>query len=604
MKRLSSTINKTNLYWCGFLMVLSVVLTTTMLSCDDDLENTTYRTADLPMIDEYMEQEGLTDFLALIDKADYRGMLHAYGSYTCFIPTNEAVKEYLSQEGLTLEAVTKEAAEAIVGFHVVNDTITTSEFVDGRLPSQNITKHYLLTHRRTDSNNEIYIEINRESRIIKKDILLGNGYIHVIDKTLKLATNTVAATIDAMPDSEFSFIKQLIKETGFNEVLEGKTPARSGNESDEDKYVTFFMHSNASLEEEGINTKEDLLVRLRNNTPDVTDDNELLLNYIKYHCLPGRKYITDLMYASALSTYGSNEVLTFKMDKELNILLNEFKVDEIDEEGMLLDKESEYSNLTCANGVIHLVQANLEIKKRKPYRVYWELTDQPEIRSLKGYRKTGTKATFNKGELSEVVWEGSNSSAVTYVCTMPTKNDENNLYTYGDYLDMRVCTKVIHWVELKTPLLIEGNYKVWVTYGRQSKGTTVRTTFKQEGEEDQILSNIFNSVTRLTRYYLDDAKTKLDHDKMEQEGWKQYTPRNITDKSVGFLLGVIKVTSTGRHTLRLEPTAAGSAAARYDMIQFIPIDENQVWPMVDVAGTYIYEDTPQCEIWPYDLPCE
>ncbi|NDW11440.1 fasciclin domain-containing protein [Bacteroides sp. 214] len=602
MKRLNNVMNKAHTKWCSYLMVLTLLIAGT-IACEDDLANSTYKTAEVPMIDEYMEQNNLTSFLALVEKADYRGMLHAYGSYTCFVPTDEAVKEYLNKEGLSLETISKEAAEAIVGFHIINDSIPTSEFVDGRMPSQNIKKHYLTTATKSDASGEVYIEINRESRILTKDVVLGNGYINVIDKALKLATKTVAETIAELPDAQFSMMKEWILETGFEDVLAKVNSSTSTEVKDDEKYVTYFLHTNEALAELGIETKEDLLVRLRSNTPDVTEDDELLLNYIKYHCVPGRKYITDLMYASALSTYGSNEVLTFKMTKELDILINEFKVDEIDEDGMPLIKESEYSDLTCANGVIHLVEGSLEIKKRKPYRVYWEM-DQPEMRALKGFRKTGTSVSFQKGELSEMTWDGQNKPSVTYICSMPSKNDDNNLFTYGDRVDIRVCTKVVQWIEMKLPLLIEGNYKVWVTYGRQSKGTSVRAIFKQENEEDQILSNIFKSTSYSTRHFLDAAKTKLDYDKMEQEGWKQYTPRNITNKSAGFLWGVIKVTSTGRHTLRLEPTAAGGAAARYDQIQFIPIDEDQIWPMVDVAGSLIYANTPPCEIWPYDLACE
>jgi len=39
------------------------------------------------------------------------------------------------------------------------------------------------------------------------------------------------------------------------------------------------------------------------------------------------------------------------------------------------------------------------------------------------------------------------------------------------------------------------------------------------------------------------------------------------------------------------------------MIQFIPVDDDQLWPRFDIKGNYIYKDTPCDEIFPYDLSC-
>ncbi|HJD76521.1 MAG TPA: fasciclin domain-containing protein, partial [Bacteroides reticulotermitis] len=82
------------LQFCGFFLLVLTIFWGS--SCDDELEGTVYRTSDVKMIDEYLEDptNNLTDFLAIIDKADYRGMLHAYGTYTLFAPTNAAVEKY------------------------------------------------------------------------------------------------------------------------------------------------------------------------------------------------------------------------------------------------------------------------------------------------------------------------------------------------------------------------------------------------------------------------------------------------------------------------------------------------------------------------------
>lgn len=67
------------------------------------------------------------------------------------------------------------------------------------------------------------------------------------------------------------------------------------------------------------------------------------------------------------------------------------------------------------------------------------------------------------------------------------------------------------------------------------------------------------------------------------------------------VLGTIKVYSSGRHTIRFDMVEKyGDKNYRFDMIQFIPATENQVWPMLDMKGNQIEEDSPEIDdIWPY-----
>lgn len=93
----------------------------------------------------------------------------------------------------------------------------------------------------------------------------------------------------------------------------------------------------------------------------------------------------------------------------------------------------------------------------------------------------------------------------------------------------------------------------------------------------------------------------VNHAEMEREyGWKQYTYK--PDKSMNsILLGTIKVYSSGRHTIRFDMVEQyQEKVTHYDMIQFIPVTENQVWPMLDMKGNQIEEKSPGIkDIWPY-----
>lgn len=579
------------LQFCGFFLLVLTIFWGS--SCDDELEGTVYRTSDVKMIDEYLEDPGnnLTDFLAIIDKADYRGMLHAYGTYTLFAPTNAAVEKYMQEEGKTISGLTKEEAMTIVGYHVVNDTIASSSFVDGRLPSRNIVRQYLTTRTR-EENGKVYIEIDRKARVLNKDISVGNGIVHTIDAMLSKSVKTVAQRIDELPD-RFSFMKDLFKETNIYKTL-GTVENKI--------YYGVFMQDNQTFIDDGIETREKLLAHLRTATPEVDKDADLIENFVSYHVTRDTtyKYVVDLMLASALPTVVKDQVLSFSMTKDV-ILINEFKVGQLNEDGVQVARLSEYTDLSCLNGVMHEVLGTLEIKKRMAYRVYWDLGEQPEMKALKGFRTAGTSVKFTNDQLSEVEIGG--KGYITYGAGTVAISAKNEQYVYGDYVRMRMDTRSVNglcpYVEFKMPLLVEGSYKVWLCWRREN-ATTFRTTFKQDGQEDQVLPTVIDLSPYMPIVWADQAKNLADHAVMEQNGWKQYTARVCVNIMNSRLIGTIKVNSTGRHSLRLDALTSGSKGeSSFDMIQFIPVDEDQTWPMIDMEGSMIEKGTPGTGIFPH-----
>jgi hypothetical protein len=56
------------------------------------------------------------------------------------------------------------------------------------------------------------------------------------------------------------------------------------------------------------------------------------------------------------------------------------------------------------------------------------------------------------------------------------------------------------------------------------------------------------------------------------------------------LLGIINVESTGRHTFRLEAVTGSSGNSWIDVIEFRPIEMDQLWPKFDSEGLVFEED--------------
>lgn len=236
-------------------------------------------------------------------------------------------------------------------------------------------------------------------------------------------------------------------------------------------------------------------------------------------------------------------------------------------------------------------------EEEKPQRVYWDIADQPEIVFHPDYRRAGASITFYNGDLSRMRWDDSQNRGITYYCGgFPEENGAYDLkgqYVYGDYLAMRICSVQMKYLEIKTPRLVKGDYNVWICW-RRANPCEFTTTFKQEGYEDQV----FEPNVDLQDYMSDfDGNT----DTAVANGWKQYNAKAYNSVFCSKNIATISVKETGEHILRFDGAIQSRGDGNYwDMIQFIPVDEDQTWPRVAMDGTLIEKDVPADAIYPSD----
>ncbi len=595
-----------NIFRSGALMAVAIAFAPVFTACDDYMDGDDWVANSEPQLDEHvMNNPDLSLFHAIIRQGDAVGMVHAYGTYTLFAPTNAAVAKHLGGGDAdaamaAITALSADSARAIVKYHMLSDTLHTSDFVDSRLSCPNMETDYMTSQYLYDENaGENYYVINRSARIVESDIHAGNGILHIVDGFLhrpEYAVTDVFANISNYAGEGYDAMTGLMQEIlDKNENIKKSIDSILASQ----KYLTFLVQPNAVMEKEGLLTLDDVIAALQKNNISNYSEEQLLENWIGYHFLKGRYYKNDIMGISAINTCTSlNKVVTVTTLGE-DIYLNRFE--DFDDPGIQMLTSGQLVDFVCANGVVQTLNGELEIIERAATRINWDMADQPEMRALKGFRKAGTYVYFNSTlsadetgyvptDLSLMSWSGKNSPSVQYCCDFEPKLGSDNFdvkseYVYGDYLNFRLATHVMQYLEIKTPTLVTGKYKVWLRYramGTFSRGDgTIRTTFKQDGHDDQVFGTVTLSQYGNASNSRDDDETQLAKGRQQPQA---LYPNQTYVTAVN--LGTIDVFSDGVHTLRFDPQDGNQALGQnYDMLMFIPIDVDQVHPRVAVDGS-------------------
>lgn len=91
-------------------------------SCSDDIPAESYYTFTGEMMSDYLNsRSNFSEFAQIVMKAGKMDLLSAYGEYTCFAPTNEAVNKYLTRRGYSsVSDIPTEVCDTIARTHLIN----------------------------------------------------------------------------------------------------------------------------------------------------------------------------------------------------------------------------------------------------------------------------------------------------------------------------------------------------------------------------------------------------------------------------------------------------------------------------------------------------
>jgi uncharacterized surface protein with fasciclin (FAS1) repeats len=199
--------------------MLTIFLSTAFISCDPPIEDESLYTFTDKLIGQYLTDtahtEEFSEFANLLDTTKVLGLLNSYGYYTCFAPTNEAMRNYYQSKGKSgLKDFTLDSLKIIAYDHLIQGTVVKYvNFINGELSEMTMSGRYPLISFKDDGT----AIVNETSYILKKDITVHNGVIHKIDKVLDPIRKGVVELIST--DTKFSVFYEALISTGMADSL-------------------------------------------------------------------------------------------------------------------------------------------------------------------------------------------------------------------------------------------------------------------------------------------------------------------------------------------------------------------------------------------------
>jgi len=221
--------------------------------CSDEPTSENYYTFTGEMLSDYISNRSeYSDFAYIVNQAGLMDLLSAYGHYTCFLPSNQVVQNYLQKKGIASVAdLTVAQCDTIARTHLVNNMYATIDMNDGTLNTANMNKRYIQITHTTDSNMNSVVELNRMSHIIYelKDDSVENGIVEPIDVLLENSNSSIA---DILKDNDkISIFYDGLVATGLRDsLIKMKDESYDGSIQGTYNYVSDFWHEIAVAPDE------------------------------------------------------------------------------------------------------------------------------------------------------------------------------------------------------------------------------------------------------------------------------------------------------------------------------------------------------------------
>lgn len=233
----------------GFTMAIALMMT----SCQAEPDDSNLYVFKGETITDFVinNDSSFSSFRYIMTQCGYDRILSSYGTYTCFLPTNEAVNKYIDSlyndteaviphngmKSNSLEGMGDSLCRDITMFHLLNTKVLTVDMGIGK------TLTSMQGRQINTGVNQSYNVLNDGANITMKDYEVVNGVVHVIDKVIPRSNRLVSGELDKMEGFEMfnrllriTQIDQLLAETEKNQKFESSDlptviPGEDGDKS-------------------------------------------------------------------------------------------------------------------------------------------------------------------------------------------------------------------------------------------------------------------------------------------------------------------------------------------------------------------------------------
>lgn len=290
-------------------LILSAVIT----SCKSDPNESNWVDENSLTISQYLEKnrEEYSKFFRLLVEGKMLTTLYAYNpygeDYTLFLPTDEAIDHFIRENPnyANFEEFIRDTGfiKILTRYHTISRKIRTDEFPDGALKDTTLTGDRLVAGFYSDGDNQI-IKVNNVAPIIKSNLKMTNGYIHVISELLQRVEISGYDWLQQQKD--YSILAQAMELSGIRKGLWWK------------KYTILAEHDSI-YRRKGINNLQDLINRIA--TPGMSYSNKAnsFYKFTGYHLVGGEFYLNDLYWGNKKYTTLASVPLMIDVGVEIKI---------------------------------------------------------------------------------------------------------------------------------------------------------------------------------------------------------------------------------------------------------------------------------------------
>ncbi len=411
-----------------------LILTIFLISCNPEVQKWQPKSQDLVISDYVASQDDYSEFNSLLESTHINSLLAVRGPYTLFLPPNSAMQDYYAEKGISSYLdLTEDQQKDLVLNHIINAQIESGDIGLGAIRVVNGIGDYLVSEFEGAD-----IIINKNSKIIKRDILAANGVVHLVSKVLDPVTKSVYDVIADNPS--YSIFKQGLDLTGIKDTLQVIT-FPYGTKSARTRF-TILAVADTTFQRFGINSVNDLIAKYTNAPDSITYMDNGFYRYMEYHCLAETYYLSDLELGTKIYpilSYDNNVSITVDDDYKINIDDNKKYT------GFVIDQ----SNNPGKNGTVHTINGLLPVIQPKPTTIIWETTDQFDLKQDPNYGKTYSRYFDGQNTFKYIKWQAD------YFLYYFKDHDTGKLLN-DDCISMNGW----FWCEVTTPKIMKGKYNL------------------------------------------------------------------------------------------------------------------------------------------------